>query len=162
MTVFPSDILAISCFNRSSCNQESKPQAVSRPNSLEQLVLKGHVRLRLEADASAEDIGQSRALLGESVDNGSAGRRQRSLEHVAQDAEHTVEVLVLGSGGTIGRGSLPLDARHHLSDRDKVNDQGRSEQRVLTDVEEPAIVSVVDPKGACEPLELTRWSGDRP
>lgn len=96
-------------------------------------MLEGHVRLRLETNTGTEDVGQGRALLGKRVDNGSTGRSQRSLEHVAEDAEDAVEVLVV----TLGGGVLPLDTGHHLSKEDKINDERRRKQRVLADVEQP-------------------------
>ena len=99
-------------------------------------MLEGHVRLGLEADAGAEDVGQGGALLGEGVDDGGAGGREGRLEHVAQDAEDAVEVLVLGRGGAVGRGRLPLDARHHLGDDDEVDDEGRGQEGIFADVEE--------------------------
>lgn len=104
---------------------------------LEELVLKGHVRLGLKTDTGAEDVGQSRALLGKSVDNRSAGRSQRSLEHVAEHTQDAVEALVLSGGSSVSRRSLPLDTRHHLSNDDQVDDQGRSKERVLANVEHP-------------------------
>lgn len=61
-------------------------------------MLKRHIGLGLQADASAEDIRQGAALLGERVDDGGPGRRQGRLEHVAQDAEDAVEALELGRG----------------------------------------------------------------
>jgi hypothetical protein len=106
------------------------------PAHLEELVLKGHVRLGLETNAGTEDVGQGSALLGKGVDDGSAGRGQRSLEHVAEDAEHAVEVLELGGLGTVRGGSLPLDAGHHLSNDDEVNDERRRKERVLANVEQ--------------------------
>jgi hypothetical protein len=85
---------------------------------LEQLVLQSHVVLRLQANACAEDVGQSTSLLSKSVDNWSSWRSQRSFEHVAENAEHAVKVLeILGSSAIIGL-CLPLDASHHLSDDD--------------------------------------------
>lgn len=81
-------------------------------------MLKRHVRLRLKTNAGAEDVGQSSALLGQSVDDGRARRRHGRLEHVAEHAEHAVEVLVVSAVG------LPLDAGHHLSDDDEIDDQG--------------------------------------
>lgn len=47
--------------------------------ALEELVFKSHIRLRLETNASTEDIGQSRTLLSQSIDHRSARRSQRSL-----------------------------------------------------------------------------------
>lgn len=50
---------------------------------LEKLVLKSHVGLRLQANAGTEDVGDSRALLSQSVDNRSSGRGQRGLKNVS-------------------------------------------------------------------------------
>ena len=99
-------------------------------------MLKGHVRLGLETDAGAEDVGKGGTLLGKGVDNGSAGGSEGSLEHVGEDAQDAVEVLevLLGSGASLG--SLPLDAGHHLGDDDEIDDQGGGEQRILAHVEE--------------------------
>ena len=110
---------------------------------LEQLVLESHVRLGLKTDAGTEDVGQSSALLSQSIDDGSAGRGQGGLEHVAQDAQDAVEVLVLGRGRTISGGGLPLDTGHHLGNDHKINDQGRSQERVLANVEETILELVV-------------------
>ena len=65
----------------------NKDERYVQSSPLEQLVLKGHVRLRLKTNAGTEDVGQGSTLLGESVDNGSARRSQRGLEHVAEDTE---------------------------------------------------------------------------
>lgn len=46
---------------------------------LEKLVLKSHVVLRFKTDTGAEDVGEARALLGESVNDGSACGSKRSL-----------------------------------------------------------------------------------
>lgn len=107
-------------------------------SGLEKLVLEGHVRLGLKADTGAENVGHSSTLLGKSIHNGSARRGQRSLEHIAKDAQNTVEVLVVTSVSTVGRRSLPLDTGHHLSHNNEIDDQGRGEQRIFTDVKEPA------------------------
>jgi hypothetical protein len=106
-------------------------------HDLEELMLKGHVRLGLEADAGAEDVGKSATLLGQGIDNGCARGSQGSLEHVAQDAQHTMERLEVLVALGAGRLSLPLDARHHFGDEDQVDDQRRCEEGVLTDVEDP-------------------------
>jgi hypothetical protein len=45
----------------------------------EELVLERHVGLRLQTDASAEDVSQAVALLGEGVDHRRARRCQGSL-----------------------------------------------------------------------------------
>lgn len=104
---------------------------------LEELVLQSHFRLRLQTNASAEDVGQCRTLLSQSVHNGSARRGQRSLEHVAEDAEDAVELLELSSLEAVIGSSLPLDTGHHLSNHHEVNNQGRGQERVLADIEQP-------------------------
>jgi hypothetical protein len=98
-------------------------------------VLKGHVVLWLETDAGTEDVGEGRALLGESVDDGSTRRSERSLEHVAEHTEHAVEVVELGVA-VLSCVGLPLDTGHHLSDEDQVDDQRRGQEGVLADVEQ--------------------------
>ena len=115
----------------------STASSISRHHLLKKLVLKSHVRLRLKTNAGAEDVGEGSALLGKSVDNGSARGGQGSLEHVAEDTQDAVEALVLSGGSTIRRDSLPLDTRHHLRNNDQVDDQRGSKQGVLADVEEP-------------------------
>lgn len=47
-----------------------------------------------------------------------------------------MEVLV----AVLGRGILPLDTRHHLSNDDKINDERRGKQGVLANVEQAAIM----------------------
>jgi hypothetical protein len=106
---------------------------------LEELVLQSHFRLRLQANASAEDVGQSRTLLSQSVHNGGARGSQRSLEHVAKDTEDAVEVLEFSSLVAVVRSSLPLDTSHHLSNHHKINDQGRGKERILADVEQTVV-----------------------
>lgn len=54
------------------------------------------------------------------------------LEHVAEDAQHAVEALVLGT--LLVR--LPGDTGHHLGDDDEIDDQRRGQERVLADVED--------------------------
>jgi hypothetical protein len=107
--------------------------------SLKKLVLQSHIALRLKTDTSTEDVGESTSLLGKSIDDRSSRRSQWGLEHVAENAEHAVEVLELLGGDAIVRSSFPLDTGHHLSDQDKVNDQWRSKKRVLADIEETEI-----------------------
>jgi len=50
--------------------------------NLEQLMLKRHITLRLQADTSTEDVRERPALLGKSVDDRGAGWGERGLEHV--------------------------------------------------------------------------------
>jgi hypothetical protein len=98
--------------------------------SLKQLVLKSHVRLRLETNAGTEDVGQGTTLLSEGVDNRGSVRHERGLEHVRQDAENRVEALVLATLG------LPGDAGHELGDEDEIDDERGGEEGVLAHVEE--------------------------
>ena len=95
-------------------------------------MLKSHLRLRLETNTGTEDVDQSGALLAQGVDNRGTGRSQRGLEHVAENAQNAVEALVIGTLGV----SLPADTGHHLGENNQINDQGRGQQRVLTDVEQ--------------------------
>jgi hypothetical protein len=104
-------------------------------SGLEKLVLQSHVVLRLEPDTGTEDVRESTSLLSKSIDDWSSGRSQWSLEHVAEDAEYAVEVLEILGGSTVVGCSLPLDASHHLSDEDKINDQWGCKKRVLADIE---------------------------
>jgi hypothetical protein len=78
-------------------------------------VLKGHVRFWLKTNTGAEDVGQRTSLLSKGIDNRGSRRCEGGLQHVTEDAEHAVEVLVLARSGSITRLSLPGDARHHLS-----------------------------------------------
>jgi hypothetical protein len=109
--------------------------AVDPSEDLEELVLQGHVVLRLKTDAGAEDVGESRALLGKSVDDRRTRRSKRSLEHVAENTEHAVEVveLVIAAFSAVG---LPLDTGHHLSNQDQIDDQRRSQEGVLANIEQ--------------------------
>lgn len=108
---------------------------------LEELVLQGHFRLRLEANTSTEDVGQCRTLFSQSVHNRGARRSQGSLEHVAEDAEDAVELLELSSLVAVIGDSLPLDTGHHLSHHHEVNNQGRGQERVLADIEQSIVTS---------------------
>jgi hypothetical protein len=58
-----------------------------------------------------------------------------NLEHVAEDTEHAVEASILGIDA-ISAVSLPLDAGHHLSHENQVDDQWRSQEGVLADIED--------------------------
>lgn len=96
-------------------------------------MFQSHIRLRLQSHACTEDVGQGSALLGQGIDDWRAGRCHGRLQHVAEDGEHAVERLVLIVGLAV---ALPLDARHHLSNEDQVDDEGRGEERVLADIED--------------------------
>lgn len=106
-------------------------------------MLKSHVGLRLKTDAGTEDVGQSTALLSKCIDNWRSGWSQRSLEHVAEDAENAVEVLVVLSGNTIAGLCLPGDTSHHLGDQNQINDERGSQQGILADIEETKLVSTL-------------------
>lgn len=124
-----------------SSGLKEPPVCLQIRTDLEQLVLQSHFRFRLQANASAEDVGQCRTLLSQSVHNGSARRSQGSLEHVAEDTKDAVELLEFSSLVAVIGSSLPLDTSHHLSNHDKVNDQGRGQERVLADVEQTVATS---------------------
>jgi len=94
-------------------------------------MLKRHVTLRLQSDASPEDIGKGRTLLGQSIHDWSARRRHGSLQHETEDAEHGME-----AGEVVVALRLPLNARHHLGNDNKVNDERRRQQRVFAHVED--------------------------
>lgn len=119
--------------NTHQCNIQPRDKN-SLATSLEKLVLQRHIRLRLEAHARAEDVGQRCALLRKRVYDRRSGRRQRRLEHVAEDGQHAVKLLVLAVAAAVG--ALPLDARHHLRYEHEVDDQWRGEEGVLADVED--------------------------
>jgi hypothetical protein len=95
-----------------------------------QLVLQSHVRLWVKTETSAEDVCESSALLGKSIDDRSARWRKWSLEHVAEDAQNAVEATIVAGLG------LPLDTSHHFSNEDEVDDQWRGEERIFADVEQ--------------------------
>jgi hypothetical protein len=97
--------------------------SVAKHDCLKQLVLQSHVILRLKTNASLEDVDQSTSLLSKSINDRSSRRSQGSLEHEAENAKHAVEVLEILGGSTVAGVSLPLDASHHLSDNNQINDQ---------------------------------------
>jgi len=82
------------------CQSILNPQLFA--GKLKELVLESHVRLGLETDASAEDVDESAALLGKSIDNRGARGGKGSLEHVAENAQNAVEALEVLGGGTVG------------------------------------------------------------
>lgn len=96
-------------------------------------MLESHVGFWLQADTGTEDVGQSSALFGERVDDRSAWRGEGSLQHVAENAQNTMESRKV-LGANLAR--LPLDTSHHLSDQDKINDQWRSQERILANIED--------------------------
>jgi len=92
-------------------------------------VLKQHVRIGEETSASAEQVGDCTLLLGERVDDGGARHDQRSLEHVRQDREDRLE-----RNEARDVISLVSDTSHELGKNNEINDQRRSEKRVLAGV----------------------------
>jgi hypothetical protein len=94
-------------------------------SNLEKLVLQSHVVLRFKSNTSTEDVSQSTTLLSKSVDNRSSWWSQWSLEHVAENAENTVEALEVLGGDTIAGVCLPLNTGHHLGNDNKIDDQWR-------------------------------------
>lgn len=99
-------------------------------------MLQGHITLWLETNTSTEDVGQGTSLLSKSIDDGCSWRSQGGLEHVAEDAKNTMEVLEVLSGSPIGGCGLPLNASHHLSDENKIDDQWGCKKRILANIEE--------------------------
>ena len=123
-------------------------------------MLQGHIALWLETNTGTEDVCQSTALLSKSVDDRGSGRGQGGLQHVAEDAKDAVEVLVVLGGSAVVGLSLPLDASHHLGNKHKVNDQWRSEKRVLANIENPKHIRITH--NVNEGVRLTRLSDDHP
>jgi hypothetical protein len=101
--------------------------ASDRSAQLEQLVLQCHVRLRLQTDTSTEDVSQSTSLLSKGVDDRCSWWSQRSLKHVAKNAKHAVETLVLLRGCTVIGPSFPRDTSHHFRNEHEVYDEWRSQ-----------------------------------
>jgi hypothetical protein len=83
-------------------------------------MLKLHVRLGRQADASAHNVLQGRSLLCQSVHNRCSIGDQRRFEHVAQQGENRMEVLVV-------RVLLPfvLDSSEEFRNQNEINDQRR-------------------------------------
>lgn len=73
------NIVTCSKSNPKTRKGQRKTVALKVAYALEELVFKSHIRLRLETNASTENIGQSRSLLCQSIDHRSARRSQRSL-----------------------------------------------------------------------------------
>ena len=115
--------------NSSDATSTKKPD-------LKQLVLKSHVVLRLETNTSTEDVSQGTTLLGKSINDWGSRWGQWSLEHVAENAQHAVEVLEILGGDAISGMGLPLNTSHHLCDHNQINYQWGCKQRVLANVEE--------------------------
>ena len=83
-------------------------------------------------NTSLHDIDQRTPLLRQRIHHRRPRRRQRSLEHVAQDTEDRVESLEVFGVVVV---FAPLDAREELRDEDQVDDQGGGEEGVFADVE---------------------------
>jgi hypothetical protein len=74
-----------------------------------------------------------------------------------------VEALVVLCAIPVSRG-FPRDARHHLCDQDKVDNEWRCQKRILANVEQTKPRSEeerVNQKKECM-TKLTRLSGDHP
>lgn len=93
-------------------------------------MLKGHIRLWLETNAGAENVGESATLLSQCIDDRSSWRGQWSLkvvstqnlseksenthlEHVAEHTEHAMKSLVV-LRSSLAIINLPSDTSHHL------------------------------------------------
>ena len=61
------------------------------------------------------------------------------LQHVAEDAQDTVELLVVCLLLSVFGVGAPGDAGHHLGNDDEVDDQRGRQEGVLADVEQPDI-----------------------
>ncbi len=120
---------------------------------MEELMLKRHVGFWLQTHTSAENVGQSRTLLGQSIDYGCTRRSQGCLcnlaaikvgvqswrtylEHVTQDTKHAVKPSVVFPIRAVTGRSLPSDSGHHLGNNHQIDDQRRSQQGILAHVEE--------------------------
>ena len=95
---------------------------------LKKLVFQSHVRLRLKTDTGTEDIGQGTSLLGKCVDNRCFRRSERSLKHLAENAEHAMKTFIVFRGSTVIGLCLPGDTSHHFRNEDQINDEWRSQQ----------------------------------
>ena len=132
-------------------NTKKFPSSLS---SSEQLVFQSHIVLWLKTNAGTENVGHSGTLLGESVDDRSAGRSKRclkivsyrlvkffnmsidlqaDLQHVRQNTEDTVEALVLHRHA-ISRYSPPGDTGHHLCNDGQVQDERAGKEGIFTNV----------------------------
>lgn len=88
--------------NHRNCYHEPNPD-VRATQYLKKLVLQGHITLRFKTNACTEDIGQGTSLLSKCIDDWCSWRGQWSLQHVAENAKHAVEVLeILGGGAAVG------------------------------------------------------------
>ena len=103
----------ITRYHHNSKAQQPNYHILHNPTQLEQLMLKSHIRLGLKTNTSTEDISQSRTLFSKCVDDRCSWWSQWSLQHVTENAQDTVEVLVILGGSTIGV-DLPGDTSHHL------------------------------------------------
>ena len=97
-------------------------------------MLKGHIRLRSETDASTEDVAHGRTLLVERVDDRGTLGNKRSLQHVRKDAEDGVEALVLLGRLAVGRVRLPGHASHELGSERKIHNERGRQEGIFADV----------------------------
>ena len=93
------------------------------------LVLQHHVVVGLKTNASSEDVDDALSLLGQSVHHGSTSGHFGSLEQIAENGQHRVELLktvasLVGHGNTLA----------NLSQHHQIHHQRSSQQRILTRV----------------------------
>jgi len=86
-------------------------------------MFQSHVVLRLETDTSTENVDKCTTLLSKSIDDWSSWWSQWGFEHIAEDAKNAMELLKLSGSSAIGGLGLPLNAGHHLTKKDKINDE---------------------------------------
>ena len=82
-----------------------------------------------ETDACAEDVLDACSLPEEGVDDGGSPRNERCLAQVAEHRQHRVEALEVGVVANAIRDPLA-----HVSEDDKIEDDRRGEEGVLTRV----------------------------
>jgi hypothetical protein len=96
-------------------------------------VLEGHVGFDIQTDTGTEDVGKGSSLLGQGVDDRGSRWSQWGLEHVGEDRQDWVELLVL-LGGSGTRVSLPGDTGHHLSNNSQIQNERRGKKGILADI----------------------------
>lgn len=100
---------------------------MSTPQPLEEPVFESHGGFRRQADTGTEDVGQRRSLLRQRIHHRSSGWRQWRLQHVAENAQDTVKVLIRRCGPVTVLG-LPLYSCHHFGNQDEIDDERRGKE----------------------------------